>query len=159
MTASKRNGGAIRGLCLLLVVIGTAGCARVEYGALANRSAAAALSFSPPEGQSGIYVIRRAELEAAAVAFQVDVDRQSLGKITLVRYLYTTLPAGGHNLSVTRWGQLLKSDDYLFNTEPGRNYFFVLQPPALGGPRVTPVPEELGRQMVTDIAKLRPKEL
>ncbi|MGD0433671.1 MAG: DUF2846 domain-containing protein [Acetobacteraceae bacterium] len=157
--ASKRNGGAVRRLGLLLGMIGLAGCAKVEYGALANRSAATALSFRPPTGQSGIYVIRRSELEAAAVAFRVDVDRQSLGKITLVRYLYTTLPPGGHSMSVTRWGQLLESDDYLFNTEPGRNYFFVLQPPGLGGPRVTPVPEELGRQMVTDIAKLRPQEL
>ena len=35
------------------------GCA-VDYGPMANRSKAQALSFKPPAGQSGIYVIRGA---------------------------------------------------------------------------------------------------
>jgi hypothetical protein len=123
MITSKRNGKSVLGFGLLLALVCFAGCAHTEYGALANRSKEAALSFSPPAGQSGIYVIRLEELEGAAAAFRVNVDEQSLGKISLLRYLYTTLPSGSHDLKATSFGELLDSDDYRFEAEPGKNYF------------------------------------
>ena len=44
------------------------GCGSVDYGPAANRSVAQALSFKPPAGQSGIYVIREGGGVGAAAA-------------------------------------------------------------------------------------------
>jgi hypothetical protein len=134
-----------RPFVVVLLVAFLAGCG-VDYGPMANRSRAQALSFKPPAGQSGIYIIRQFGVIGAAAAWEIDLDADLLGKITVKNYLFATVPPGEHNLRV-----IYQDDGYTFRTEPDKNYYFQVVPSLTG--RVEQLSDDRGRQLVTELSK------
>lgn len=86
-------------ICALAAMMLLCGCT-VDYGPMANILKAQALSFKPPAGQSGIYVVRGGGIVGAAAYWTVNLDGDLLGKLAMRNYIYSTVPPGEHNLTV-----------------------------------------------------------
>ena len=107
------------------------GCATVPDGLQAMKEKA--LSFSPPSGKAGVYVIR--EFDAAkggAACCQVELDNNGFGSAQLGSYLYGVVSPGNHVVRIWRGGNRplseasIKDREFRFSAEAGRNYFFTL---------------------------------
>jgi hypothetical protein len=127
---------------LLAMALALSGCSFTAPGKLANRSLEQARRFTPPPGQSGIYVIRTWGFVGAGQPFTVDLDADSFGKVGTNSFLYAVVPPGLHNLRV-----LNQSDGFTFSTEPDKNYFFLIASSITG--RLTQIPESEGRDYVS----------
>lgn len=123
------------------------GCAIKANGPMANPSVAQALSFKPPEGQSGIYVIRQFSMVGAAAAWLVDLDVEHLGSVGVNQYLYATVPPGDHNLQM-----LTQEEGYTFRAEPNKNYYFIISVTFFQN-HIEPISEDRGRQLVLGMSK------
>jgi hypothetical protein len=87
-----------------------------------------ALSFTPPSGMAGLYVIRPWHLGGAAANWGVRLDYQAFGSLETSSYLYSAILPGKHFL---RMGQ----GDTGVNTfiaKAGENYCFASKISILG---------------------------
>jgi hypothetical protein len=147
-TDSKANGSALsRRHAVAAIAILLSGCAAKTNGPAANSSVAQALSFKPPEGQSGIYVIRQGGVIGAAATWRVDLDVDNLGAIGTNQYLYATVPPGDHNLQM-----LTQEEGTTFRTEPNKNYFFTISVPFFQN-HIEQISEDRGRQLVSEMSR------
>jgi hypothetical protein len=132
-------------VCASMATMMLCRCA-VDFGPMANRSKAQALSFTPPAGQSGIYVIRGGGIVGAAAYWTVNLDGDLFGKLAMRNYVYGTVAPGEHNLSV-----IYQDNGYTFRTEPDKNYFYVMKVSFTG--HVEQISEDEGRQFVLSLSR------
>jgi hypothetical protein len=102
-----------------------------------------ALSFTPPAGMAGLYVIRPWHLGGAAINWEVRLDYQEFGSLETSSYLYSAILPGKHFL---RMGQ----GDTGVNTfiaKAGENYYFSSKISILG-PVFYPISEADGQKYV-----------
>jgi|ERR1035441_712938 hypothetical protein len=102
-----------------------------------------ALSFTPPSGMAGLYVIRPWHLGGAAINWEVRLDYQEFGSLETSSYLYSAILPGKHFL---RMGQ----GDTGVNTfiaKAGENYYFSSKISILG-PVFYPISEADGQKYV-----------
>ena len=102
-----------------------------------------ALSFTPPSGMAGLYVIRPWHLGGAAINWEVRLDYQGFGSLETSSYLYSAILPGKHFL---RMGQ----GDTGVNTfiaKAGENYYFSSKISILG-PVFYPISEADGQKYV-----------
>jgi hypothetical protein len=88
-----------------------------------------ALSFTPPSGMAGLYVIRSWHLGGAAVNWGIRLDYQYFGSLETSSYLYSPILPGKHFL---RMGASGDSKVTTFIAKAGENCFFSTHP-KLGG--------------------------
>jgi hypothetical protein len=113
-----------------LLVIPMAGCTVVEMQPELHESPMSvpegspamkqqALSFTPPPGKAGLYVIRLCHFYndsyygGSVVLFDISLDYQDFGSLETNSYLFATLPAGNHVLGPLH-----------FTVAAGSNYYF-----------------------------------
>jgi hypothetical protein len=123
------------------------GCGAV-LGPMASKSIEQAQSFTPPPGQSGVYVIRTWNIVGAAVTWEVSLDGVLLGQIPNDSYIYATVPPGTHNVSV-----IYQLVDTSFKTEVGKSYFFVISLSNSGSAQQ--LSDEEGRKYVKKMKMIR----
>jgi hypothetical protein len=104
---------------LVLLIISIAGCAGVPEGSAAMKQQA--LSFAPPPGKAGVYVIRPYHMLGAAILNNISLDYQVFGALETSSYLYGTVSPGLHTL---RCADLPSASIVPFNAEAGKNYYF-----------------------------------
>jgi hypothetical protein len=104
-----------------LLIIQITGCANVPEGSPAMQQQA--LSFSPPPGKAGLYVIRPNRYAGSILLDEITFDYQECGSLAPDTYLFGTIAPGQH---------LLKADNpnlgsYIhFTAEAGKNYYFTI---------------------------------
>jgi hypothetical protein len=138
---------------LSLLVIQITGCAdaksRQPPASMPEGSAAMkqqALSFAPPPGKSGIYVIRPYHFYndtyygGSTVAFDISLDYQEFGLLETNYYLFGIVSSGKHVLGRVH-----------FTTEAGSNYYFTATGEGIGAIRhlqIDPISETNGQAYV-----------
>jgi hypothetical protein len=103
-----------------------------------------ALSFTPPPGMAGLYVIRKYHIAGAAVSWTVHLDYQEFGSLRTSSYLYSAILPKKHSL---RMGK----DQYglaTFIAKAGENYYFSMSPPGFGMHPFAQIPEADGQACV-----------
>jgi hypothetical protein len=111
-------------LAMALVCFWIAGCASVPEGSAAMKQQA--LSFTPPPGQAGIYVIRPSQFMGGGVLYKVSLDYQEFGVLGKSSYLFTTLPPGKHSFRTSLGAGTMNVVP--FTVEAGKNYYFHVKP-------------------------------
>jgi hypothetical protein len=104
-----------------------------------------ALSFSPPPGKAGIYVIRPHQFYndsyyGNTAAFQITLDYQDFGSVGINSYLFALVPPGKHSLGPG-----------FFTVEAGKNYYFTATGAGISGARhleIYPISETDGQAFV-----------
>jgi hypothetical protein len=105
-----------------LLIIQIAGCTAPPPQSSPEGSASMkqlALSFTPPAGKAGVYVIRPYKFYndsyygGSAFSFQVNLDYQEFGSLKTNSYLFALLPPGKHIFGTN-----------YFTVEAGKNYYF-----------------------------------
>ena len=122
-------------LLLTAVLTLMSGCSSIPEGSPEKRQQA--LSFTPPSGMAGLYVIRKFHLGGAALTWTVRLDYQVFGSLDIKSYLHNAVLPGKHFLRAGPEG------DYgmaTFVAEAGKNYYFSMGV-GIGGPRLDPIPE------------------
>ena len=104
-------------LCLLIASI--TGCSSLPDASPAMSQQA--LSFTPPPGQAGVYVIRQSQFLGGAVLNKIDLDYQEFGVLKTSSYLFGMVSPGEHTL---RTSDLPSAVVVPFTAEAGKNYFF-----------------------------------
>lgn len=94
-----------------------AGCASVPEGSPEMKQQA--LSFTPPPGKAGVYLIRPYHVAGSAVLWNVKLDYQDCGSVETRSYLYCEVLPGEHIPMFARPGAPLLA-------EAGKNYFFTI---------------------------------
>jgi hypothetical protein len=97
-----------------------AGCASVPEGSAAMKQQA--LSFTPPPGKAGIYVIRPSQFLGGGVLDKISLDYQEFGVLGTSSYLFTTLPPGRHSFRTSLGAGSMEVVP--FTVEAGKNYYF-----------------------------------
>ena len=110
-------------LSLLLVQI--TGCASVPEGSTALTHQA--LSFTPPPGKAGVYVVRTYDCWESGTLYDVSLDYQEFGRLGMGSYLFGVVAPGVHSLRNTTPGFGGKSNIVTFVAEAGKNYFFATE--------------------------------
>jgi hypothetical protein len=93
-----------------------------------------ALSFTPPPGKAGVYVIHPYQISFGVGGLvgntmmressQVNLDYQEFGQVDFNTYLFGLVPPGDHVLSS---GDIVSSTKVVhFTAEAGKNYFFMV---------------------------------
>jgi hypothetical protein len=91
-----------------------------------------ALSFTPPSGMAGLYIIRPYHFYndtyygGGAMLLNISLDYQDFGALETNSYLFAPVPPGKHTLSPGGSFDGLDSSSLAvrFTTEGGRNYYF-----------------------------------
>lgn len=108
------------------VAILVAGCQSVPEASSVQQQQA--LSFTPPSGMAGLYVIRPWHYAGSAVNWEAQLDYQDFGTLETSSYLYSPILAGKHFLR-------LGTGDTGVNTfiaKAGENYYFSAKISILG---------------------------
>jgi hypothetical protein len=103
-----------------------------------------ALSFTPPSGMAGLYVIRPWHYGGSAVNWGVRLDYQYFGTLETSSYLYSAILPGKHFL---RMGASGDSSVKTFIAKAGENYYFSINLSILG-PVFDQNPEADGQKYV-----------
>jgi hypothetical protein len=135
-----------------LLIMQFTGCADLAVG-LPEGSAAMkqqALSFTPPDGKAGVYVIRRRHdpvlYQVLNAVFDINLDQQEFGSLAKGYFLFGTLQPGEHTLSMnTGMGG---SSPLQFNTEAGKNKYFLTENTRAGQAYFEPLSEADGQEYV-----------
>jgi hypothetical protein len=111
-------------LHLAVLVALIAGCASQPEVSPVLREQA--LSFSPPPGGAGVYLIRPPNGLFSSGAWGFTLDDEDLGFMKSELYLYGVVEPGGH---VIRIRSLRRTEDEAmrFTAEPDKNYFFTFK--------------------------------
>ena len=139
---------ALFGLSILLLD----GCAGVPQGSASM--AQQALSFTPPPGKAGFYIIRPYEYTGSVGLEEITFDYQECGSLANNCYLYGTVSPGEHTVKVASGGAA--SEVVHFTAEPGKNYYFTVKIKVIvtligGGPtplQIDPISETKGQSYV-----------
>jgi hypothetical protein len=107
---------ALLGLLLLQIT----SCTSVPEGSPAMKQQA--LSFTPPLGKAGIYVIRPNELAGSASLDEISFDFLECGSLATDTYLFGTVLPGEHTLRCYTPNE--SSGVVHFTAEAGKNYYF-----------------------------------
>jgi hypothetical protein len=107
------------------------GCADVKPGPEGSAAMKQqALSFAPPPGKAGIYVIRPHQFYNDSYygnsgAFPINLDYQEFGSVGMNSYLFALVPPGRHILD-SSVPDMFASDSKggNFTAEAGKNYYF-----------------------------------
>jgi hypothetical protein len=103
------------------IVTGCTSSAPVAEGASAAMNQQA-LSFSPPTGCAGVYVVRPRRFEGRFLALGVDLDSRRWGSLGTDSYLYGVVAPGKHAICPLsgghRPGQMM-----FFTVAAGKNYY------------------------------------
>ena len=104
-----------------------------------------ALSFTPPSGMAGLYLIRPYHFAGAAVNWTFRLDYQDFGTLETKSYLYSAILPGKHFL---RQGPVDSGwHAKTFVAKAGQNYYFSIKPSM--DPFV-PIPEAEGQKYVRE---------
>jgi hypothetical protein len=108
---------------LSLLIFQITGCKSVPEGSATMKQQA--LSFTPPEGKAGIYVIRPYQFAGSAVLNKISLDYQGFGSLETSSYLYGTVSPGEHTLRSNdpNSGFALSR----FTVEAGKNCYFTVR--------------------------------
>jgi hypothetical protein len=87
-----------------------------------------ALSFTPPSGMAGLYVIRPWHLGGAAINWEVRLDYQEFGSLETSSYLYSAILLGKHFLRMGQGDTGVNA----FIAKAGENYYFSAKVSILG---------------------------
>jgi hypothetical protein len=105
-----------------LLILNLTGCVSVPNGSTAMRQQA--LSFAPPSGKAGVYVIRPWGFLGFNFLCGLTFDYYEFGSLAPNTYLFAVVPPGKHIIRVP-----YDSGSYvIFIAEPGKNYFFTIKP-------------------------------
>ncbi|MGP8202222.1 MAG: hypothetical protein ACLQU4_22310 [Limisphaerales bacterium] len=129
-------------LLLAAVLALVSGCTSVPEASPEMRQQS--LSFAPPSGMAGLYVIRKHHMGGAAALWMVRLDYQVFGSLNINSYLYSAVLPGKHFLRKGPQG------DYgmaTFVAEAGKNYYFLMGV-GIGGPRLDPMPEAEAQEYI-----------
>ena len=131
---------ALLGLLTILIT----GCASVPEGSDAIKHQA--LSFAPPPGKAGVYVIRPYHMLGSAVLENVSLDYQVFGALVTSSYLYGTVSPGLHTLRCT---DLPSAVVVPFTAGASTNYYFTVRASlAANGILIVPISETEGQAYV-----------
>ena|GEM_PF-1772515 len=119
-TSRSRQFSWLATALLGLFMIQITGCSSVPDASPAMKQQA--LSFTPPPGKAGVYVIRPYHMLGAAILNNISLDYQVFGALGTSSYLYGTVSPGLHTLRNT---DLPSAIVVPFTTEAGKNYYFV----------------------------------
>jgi hypothetical protein len=97
-----------------------AGCSSFPEGSAAMKQQA--LSFTPPPGRAGIYVIRPFQMLGGGVLDKISLDYQEFGVLDTSTYLFATLPPGRHSFRTSLGAGSMEVVP--FTVEAGKNYYF-----------------------------------
>jgi hypothetical protein len=112
-----RLAAALFGLSIMLMN----GCASVPQGSAAM--AQQALSFTPPPGKAGFYVIRPYGYTGSVLLDEITFDSQECGSLANDTYLFGAVAPGEHTLLVSN-ANATPSEVVHFTAEAGKNYYF-----------------------------------
>jgi hypothetical protein len=96
------------------------GCTSVPEGSPEMKQQA--LSFTPPPGKAGIYVVRPFKMVGGAVLTGISLDYQVFGVLHTSSYLYGTVSPGQHTLRSS--DKQFGFEVVPFTVEAGKNYYF-----------------------------------
>lgn len=129
----------------LFVVIQITGCTSISMPEGSPAMRRQALSFSPPPGMAGVYVIHplqvsfvplvvvpipQAGLATMRESSQINLDYQEFGQVDYNTYLFGLIPPGEHTLGAD---DIVSSTSvFHFKVEAGKNYYFVVGRGAIG---------------------------
>src|SRR5581483_5111242 len=117
-----RLSGQLFWLATILLIIQITGCANVPEGSPAMKQQA--LSFSPPPGKAGLYVIRPTEYSGSVLLEIISLDYEGCGSLAGNTYLFGTVLPGEHTIQS---GNPNSSSDVVhFTAEAGKNYYFTV---------------------------------
>jgi hypothetical protein len=102
-----------------LLILQITGCSSVPDASPAMKQQA--LSFTPPPGKAGVYVVRPYHMMGAAILNNISLDYQVFGALGTSSYLYGTVSPGLHTL---RCADLPSVSIAPFTAEAGKNYYF-----------------------------------
>jgi len=136
-------------LLAMVLAISSMGCKSISAPVRPSSSALAqrAVQFSPPPGKAAIYVIRPAQLVAAAQPMDVQLDNVRFGSVPPLAYLYGEVDPSEHCLVFTMRVGPSGTREYKFTVEAGRCYFFDVAV-RVGGFRIKAIDEAEGRKLV-----------
>ena len=100
-----------------------------------------ALSFTPPPGMAGLYLIRPYHFAGAAVLWKAQLDYQEFGSLKTSSYLYSAVLPGKHLLRTGAHGD---AGATTFIAEAGKNYYFSMRATL----KLDPVPESQAQEYV-----------
>jgi hypothetical protein len=106
-----------------LLIIQITGCASVPEGSDAMKQQA--LSFAPPSGKAGFYVIRPYEYTGSVLLDTISFDYQECGSLATDTYLFGTVLPGEHTLQANNPNGL-GSVVVHFTAVTGKNYYFTV---------------------------------
>lgn len=130
-------------LLLGLISIQITGCTSVPEGSATMKQQA--LSFTPPPGKAGIYVVRPFHMLGGAVLTKISLDYQEFGVLHTSSYLFGTVSPGLHTLRISDKGFGFKVAP--FTAEAGKNYYFTFKL-ELSRPQIDPISETDGQAYV-----------
>ena len=112
---------------ILIVLIGlllatVLGCVSVPEGSPAVKQQA--LSFNPPQGKAGVYVIRPGGGIGKGLILYVRLDHEDFGAVSEHSYLFCLVTPGDHALT----GRDTGDKAVAFAAEAGKNYYFTVKP-------------------------------
>jgi hypothetical protein len=104
-----------------------------------------ALSFTPPSGMAGLYVIRPYHFAGAAVNWTFRLDYQDFGSLETKSYLYSAILPGKHFLRQGPVDSGFHAETFV--AKPGQNYYFLIK---LSMDPFLPIPEAEGQKYVRE---------
>jgi hypothetical protein len=129
--------------CLLVLTGGCAMSKGTPDMPAAKVAMAKPVDFTPAQGKVGIYVIRPFMILGGAVPWEVWLDAEHFGSVRIKQYIYAEVPPGEHTMGA------IIDRNFTVQTEPGKNYFFlVLASPSTGN--LQALSDEEGRNYVND---------
>jgi hypothetical protein len=132
-------------LAVALVCFLVPRCASVPEGSAAMKEQA--LSFTPPPGQAGIYVIRPSQMLGGAVLDKISLDYQEFGVLGTASYLFATVPPGRHSFRTSLGAGSMEVVP--FTVEAGKNYYFHVKASLVANTiLIEPISETDGRAYV-----------
>jgi hypothetical protein len=108
-------------MLLGLFIMQITGCANVPVGSATMKQQA--LSFTPPPGKAGLYVIRSTEYSGSVLLEVISLDYEGCGSLAGTTYLFGTVLPGEH---VIQSGTPDSSSSVVhFTAAAGKNYYFM----------------------------------
>jgi hypothetical protein len=137
-----------------LFIMQISGCANVPVGSDTMKQQA--LSFSPPPGKAGLYVIRSTEYSGSVLLEVISLDYEGCGSLAGNTYLFGTVLPGEH--AIQSGTPDSSSGVVHFTAEAGKNYYFMVgikgalfglaSAPATGKPVIQEIAETDGQKYV-----------
>jgi hypothetical protein len=140
-TQCSRQFSWLATVLLGLLIIQITGCSSVPEGSATMKQQA--LSFAPPSGKAGVYLIRPSQFVGGGALNKVDLDYEEFGVLDTSSYLYGIVTPGQHTLRGLGSGVELVP----FTAEAGKNYYFTIST-AFTHYVIAPIPETDGQAYV-----------